>query len=110
MIPGLAGPPFPSKAIKGSIVAVASLENHTVPVVVGTCAIDVSSLQKTQGVKGHAVETVHWAGDELWDWSTTGKPGIVIPEELEGWNGDGDNALGKDVNDGTLKMMKSTVE
>ena len=99
MIPGLVGPPFPAKATKGSIVAVASLENHTVPVVVGTCAIDVSSLQQTHGVKGHAVQTLHWAGDELWDWSTTGKPGTVIPEELEAWNGNGDNALGRDVND-----------
>lgn len=97
MIPGLAGPPFPSKATRGSIVAVASLENYTVPVVVGTCVIDVSSLQQTQGAKGHAVETLHWAGDELWDWSTTGRPGSVIPEELEGWDAL-DNTLAKDVN------------
>ncbi|KAF2710801.1 hypothetical protein K504DRAFT_500748 [Pleomassaria siparia CBS 279.74] len=89
MTPGLQrGPPFPKKATKGAIVAIASLESPTVPMAVGTCEIDVSSLQKVQGVKGHAVETFHWAGDEIWSWSTGGNPGIAPPEYLEGWDED----------------------
>ncbi|KAI9836260.1 MAG: hypothetical protein M1819_001597 [Sarea resinae] len=86
MTPGLAGPPFPSGATKDSIVAVASLENPSVPKFVGVCEIDVSSLQAVQGVKGHAVRGIHWDGDELWAWSTAGKPGGIAPPHIEGWD------------------------
>ena len=92
MTPGLAGPPFPAKAKKGAIVTVASLENPSVPVAVGTCEIDVSALQRVQGAKGHAVGTFHWAGDEIWSWSTSGKPGKDPPEEIEGWDVQEDDA------------------
>lgn len=85
MTPGLAGPPFPSKAKQGCLVCIASLDSPSVPVAVGTCVIDVSALQKTQGEKGHAVETFHFAGDELWDWSTSGKTGSEPPEEIPEW-------------------------
>lgn len=85
MTPGLAGPPFPDRAKKDAIVAVADLDSPSVPVAIGTCSIDISVLRSTAGVKGVAVETMHWAGDELWDWSTSGKPGIAAPESLEGW-------------------------
>lgn len=86
MTPGLQnGPPFPQKAKKGAVVAVASLENPTVPVAVGVCEIDVSALQQVQGLKGHAVRSVHWAGDEIWAWSTSGKEGTPPPEHLDGW-------------------------
>jgi translation initiation factor 2D len=53
---------------------------------VGTCEIDVSALDNVRGAKGHAVQTFHWAGDELWSWSTTGKPGINPPLTLEAWD------------------------
>lgn len=87
MTPGLQrGPPFPEKAKKGAIVAVASLENPTVPMAVGTCEIDVSALENVRGAKGHAVQTFHWAGDELWSWSSTGKSGIEPPAALEAWD------------------------
>lgn len=87
MTPGLQrGPPFPRKATNGAVVAIASLEAPTVPMAVGTCLIDVSSLGSTQGAKGHAVETFHWAGDELWSWSTGNKPGRDPPVLLEGWD------------------------
>ncbi|OCL14419.1 hypothetical protein AOQ84DRAFT_308906, partial [Glonium stellatum] len=87
MTPGLQrGPPFPAKAKKGAIVAVASLESPTVPMAVGTCEIDVSALGDVRGVKGHAVQTFHWAGDEIWSWSTSAKPGGDPPEYLEGWD------------------------
>jgi translation initiation factor 2D len=87
MTPGLQrGPPFPQKATKGAIVAVASLEAPTVPMAVGTCEIDVSALQQVQGVKGQAVSTFHWAGDELWSWSSTGKPGSEPPDALPAWD------------------------
>jgi translation initiation factor 2D len=87
MTPGLQrGPPFPEKAKKGAIVAIASLEAPTVPMAVGTCEIDISSLENVRGAKGHAVQTFHWAGDEVWSWSTTGKPGIDPPEALEAWD------------------------
>lgn len=85
MTPGLAGPPFPSKATKGSMVAIASIENSSVPMVVGSCEIDVSSLGSVKGAKGHAVQTAHWCGDELWAWSTSGRPGLSAPERLDGW-------------------------
>jgi translation initiation factor 2D len=91
MTPGLQrGPPFPKKATKGAIVAIASLESPTVPMAVGTCEIDVSSLEKVQGMKGAAVSTFHWAGDELWSWSSAGKLGINPPEHLEGWDDEKD--------------------
>ncbi|KAI9703941.1 MAG: hypothetical protein M1820_005723 [Bogoriella megaspora] len=85
MTPGLAGPPFPARAKKGSLVAVASLEKPSVPMVVGICEVDISSLEIVEGTKGHAVQTAHWCGDELWAWSANGKPGGQAPEELEGW-------------------------
>src|SRR5690242_18506396 len=87
MTPGLQrGPPFPKEATKGAVVAIASLEAPTVPMAVGTCLIDVSSLGSTQGMKGHAVETFHWAGDELWSWGTGNKPGRDAPASIEGWD------------------------
>ncbi|KAK4633928.1 Translation machinery-associated protein 64 [Fulvia fulva] len=86
MTPGLAGgPPFPPNAKKGAIVAVASTDNPSVPVAVGVCEIDVSALERVQGAKGHAVENMHWAGDELWNYSTGSKPGQEPPEEIDGW-------------------------
>ncbi|KAK8249449.1 hypothetical protein IWZ00DRAFT_271659 [Phyllosticta capitalensis] len=86
MTPGLQnGPPFPDKAKKGAAVAVASVESPTVPMAVGVCEIDVSALQDVRGAKGHAVKMIHWAGDELWSWSTGGKPGISPPDRVEGW-------------------------
>lgn len=95
MTPGLAGPPFPSKAKKGAVVCIASTDSPTVPLVVGICNFDISDLHTVQGAKGHAVETLHWSGDELWLWSTNGRPGIRPPESLGGWqddDGEGDLA------------------
>ena len=93
MTPGLArGPPFPVKATKDSIVAIASLDKPSVPIVVGTCEIDIASLQQVQGSKGHAVRGEHWDGDELWAWSSAGKPGRSAPEHIEGWDADTTNA------------------
>ena len=93
MTPGLArGPPFPSKATKNAIVAVASLERPSVPVVVGICEIDVASLNQVQGAKGHAVRGEHWDGDEIWAWSSGGKPGGGAPESIDGWDVDDNNA------------------
>lgn len=87
MTPGLSrGPPFPSRATKGSIVAIASLERPSVPEVVGVCEIDVASLQKVQGAKGHAVRGQHWTRDELWAWSQGGKSGGNVPDAIEGWD------------------------
>ncbi|KAL8669526.1 MAG: hypothetical protein Q9168_005886 [Polycauliona sp. 1 TL-2023] len=87
MTPGLArGPPFPPKTTKGSVVAIASLERPSVPMVVGVCEIDVASLQKVLGVKGHAVRGEHWDGDELWAWSQGGTGGGDAPEKIEGWD------------------------
>jgi translation initiation factor 2D len=86
MTPGLAaGPPFPPKARKNVIVAIASTERPTVPVAMGVCEIDVSALDKVQGAKGHAVENMHWAGDELWSYSVASRPGQPPPEEIAGW-------------------------
>lgn len=86
MTPGLFnGPPFPEKATKGAIVAVASLEKPSVPTFVGVCEIDISKLQNVQGAKGHAVKGVQWEGDELWSWSSTGLSGQPSPEQLDGW-------------------------
>ncbi|KAI5207697.1 hypothetical protein AUEXF2481DRAFT_26481 [Aureobasidium subglaciale EXF-2481] len=86
MTPGLAnGPPFNSRAIKGAVVAIASLEQPSVPVAVGACLIDVSALGAVQGSRGHAVQTMHWAGDEIWAYSNSNKPGLATPESLDGW-------------------------
>lgn len=90
MTPGLAGPPFPSKATKGAVVAVASLEKPSVPMVVGICEIDIASLQSVQGAKGHAVKGQHWAGDEIWAWSPSGKSGGDAPDQIDGWDVDED--------------------
>jgi translation initiation factor 2D len=86
MTPGLAGgPPFRAKARKDAIVGIASLEAPSVPLVIGCCEIDVSTLGQVQGARGHAVQTVSWFGDELWAWSSTGKPGRDAPDTLDGW-------------------------
>ena len=86
MTPGLAGgPPFPEKAKKGAVVAVASTDRPSVPVMVGWCEIDVSALDKVQGSKGHAVRNMHWAGDEAWSYGASGKAGKLAPEEIDGW-------------------------
>ena len=105
MTPGLArGPPFPPKATKGSVVAIASLERPSVPLVVGVCEIDVASLQKVVGAKGHAVRCEHWDGDELWAWSQGGTGGGDAPKEIDGWdihrNG---SSLEEMLNDATLE-------
>ena len=94
MKPGLAGPPFPERAKQGATVAIASLERPSVPVAVGTCLIDVSALQSVRGAKGHAVQTMHWAGDEIWSYSNSGKPGMDPPEELPGWISTDDDVKG----------------
>lgn len=87
MTPGLVGgPPWPENAKTGAVVAVASLERPTVPVWVGTCKIDVSSLGRVQGAKGAAVEGVHWEGDELWGWSQFGSSGRPAPASIDGWD------------------------
>jgi len=92
MTPGLTrGPPFPAKATKGAIVAVASVQRPSVPQWVGTCEIDVASLQQVQGAKGHAVRGQHWAGDEIWAWSPLGKAGEVSPEQIDGWDASKDS-------------------
>jgi translation initiation factor 2D len=91
MTPGLQrGPPFPKKATKGAIVAIASLEAPTVPMAVGTCEIDVSALGRVQGMKGQAISTFHWAGDELWSWSSTGASGGEPPDLIQGWDDEED--------------------
>lgn len=87
MTPGLANePPFPPRAVKGAVVAVASVDRHTVPSFVGICEIDVSALGEVQGTKGHAVRGLHWEGDELWAWSSSPRPGRPAPEYLQGWD------------------------
>ncbi|KAL5342366.1 hypothetical protein BJX70DRAFT_356572 [Aspergillus crustosus] len=87
MTPGLANdPPFPERAVKGAVIAVASLDRETVPLFVGVCEIDVSALGEVQGTKGHAVRGIHWEGDELWTWSPSSRPGASAPEYLEGWD------------------------
>ncbi|KAF3397856.1 Translation machinery-associated protein 64 [Penicillium rolfsii] len=87
MTPGLANePPFPERAIKGAVVAVAGLDRHTVPLFVGICEIDVSALGEVQGTKGHAVRGLHWEGDELWAWSSSSRPGRPAPDYLKGWD------------------------
>lgn len=87
MTPGLGhGPPFPPSAVKEAIVAVASLEDPSVPLMVGVCEIDVASLTNVRGEKGRAVSGFHWQGDELWNWSLGGKAGSPPPSHLPGWN------------------------
>ncbi|KAI9774959.1 MAG: hypothetical protein M1840_000175 [Geoglossum simile] len=87
MTPGLArGPPFPLTANKGSVVAIASLNTPSVPMVVGVCEINVSELKAVTGGKGRAVRGMHWYGDELWAWSAGGKGGGDRPATLEGWD------------------------
>lgn len=86
MTPGLAlGPPFPARAKKGAVAAIASTERPSVPIAVGWCEIDVGTLEKAQGAKGHAVRNMHWAGDEAWDYGASGRPGQEPPEVIEGW-------------------------
>ena len=86
MTPGLAGgPPFPTRAIKNAVVAIASVQSPSVPKVVGVCEIDVSSLEQVAGAKGHAVRSEHWEGDEAWSWSSNDRPGAPSPERIKEW-------------------------
>ena len=99
MTPGLArGPPFPETAVRDAVVAVASLERPSVPMFVGICEIDISTLGRVQGAKGHAVRGVHWCGDEIWSWGQGGKHGSDSPEQIEGWD-DGEGTLNEDMAD-----------
>ncbi|QSS49461.1 translation machinery-associated protein [Histoplasma capsulatum var. duboisii H88] len=110
MTPGLAnGPPFPARAVKGEIVAVASLAKPSVPTFVGVCEIDVAALEQVRGVKGHAVRGVTWEGDELWNWGSIGKPGQQSPEHIDGWMGDGD-AVEKGLEELTMEDGKGEVD
>ena len=87
MTPGLTrGPPFPPKATKNAIVAVAGLGRPGVPAFVGVCELDISALGSVQGAKGHAVKGVHWDGDEIWAWSQSGIGGREAPENIDGWD------------------------
>jgi len=101
MTPGvIGGPPFPKKATKGAIVAIAGHIHPSVPMVVGTCEIDVSMLLETQGAKGRAVQTVHWSGDEIWSWDASGNPGKAPPDHIDGWLEEDDiEELRKDAED-----------
>ncbi|EFQ98765.1 translation machinery-associated protein 64 [Nannizzia gypsea CBS 118893] len=93
MTPGLTnGPPFPKGAVKGSVVAVSSLDKPSVPTFVGVCEIDVAGLTQVQGAKGHAVRGIQWEGDELWGWGSAGKPGQPSPDHLDGWIGETEEA------------------
>lgn len=86
MTPGLVGgPPWPEGAKEGAVVAVAGLEKPSVPIWVGICKIDISSLGSVRGAKGAAVEGVHWEGDEIWNWSQTGSGGRAAPARIEDW-------------------------
>lgn len=91
MVPGLVkakSSTWDNRASTGAVVAVAGLDNDTVPVWVGTCQIDVRSLpDDLRGQKGAAVKALHWAGDECWNWKSLGSGGIEPPSNLEGWNG-----------------------
>ncbi|KAL5121449.1 hypothetical protein ACEQ8H_000521 [Pleosporales sp. CAS-2024a] len=108
MIPGLQrGPPFPAKATKGAVVAIASLEAPTIPMAVGTCEIDVSALGNVQGMKGQAVSIFHWAGDELYDWGSTGPEGSDPPDIIQGWDDepDEDATVGLDDHEGGVTLV-----
>ncbi|KAL2359089.1 hypothetical protein RJZ56_008079 [Blastomyces dermatitidis] len=110
MTPGLAnGPPFPERAVKGEIVAVASLAKPSVPTFVGVCEIDVAGLGQVQGAKGHAVKGVTWEGDELWSWGTLGRPGQPSPEHIDGWLDDG-TRVEKDFEELRLEDEKGDVD
>ncbi|KKK20037.1 RNA binding protein [Aspergillus ochraceoroseus] len=96
MTPGLANePPFPERAVKDAVVAVASLDRETVPLFVGICEIDISALTEVRGTKGHAVRGLHWEGDELWAWSPSSRPGQPAPEYIQGWSDEEEDGEGE---------------
>ncbi|RSL98984.1 hypothetical protein CEP52_009973 [Fusarium oligoseptatum] len=91
MIPGLIKAPsaeWDSRAITGSVVAVAGMQKDTVPLWIGTCQVDICKLPPSvRGQKGVAVKALHWAGDECWSWRPLGSGGQAPPESLDGWPG-----------------------
>ncbi|CAN8101553.1 unnamed protein product [Discula destructiva] len=92
MIPGLfkaRGAQWDSRAIKGSVVAVAGITRDTVPLWVGTCEVDISQLgDDSRTHKGVAAKGLHWEGDEIWNWSTVaGAGGRASPATVDGWPG-----------------------
>lgn len=104
MTPGLANdPPFPERAVKDAVVAVASLDRETVPLFLGICEIDISKLGEVQGTKGHAVRGLHWEGDELWAWSSSSRPGRPAPEYLKGWDDEDTENVDEAVGELTLE-------
>ncbi|KAF5024470.1 hypothetical protein F66182_3410 [Fusarium sp. NRRL 66182] len=91
MVPGLVkahNASWDSRASTGSVVAVAGLQNDTVPVWVGSCQTDIRNLPNdVRGLKGSAVKALHWVGDECWSWRALGSGGLEPPSALEGWTG-----------------------
>lgn len=105
MTPGLANePPFPERAVKGAVAAVAGVDRYTVPLWVGVCEIDVSALGEVQGTRGHAVKGLHWEGDELWAWSSSSRPGQPAPEYLQGWDVEAEGEAGDGVDQGVSEL------
>lgn len=80
MVPGLIGPPFPDAAKKGKLVAIASSESPSVPLVVGVCEVDVCGLTRVVGEMGRAVRVVHWVGDEIFNY---GGHGGIVPDNID---------------------------
>ncbi|KAL7270727.1 hypothetical protein RUND412_006553 [Rhizina undulata] len=93
MVPGLIGPPFPRTAKEGRLVAIASSESPTVPLAVGVCELDISTLHHVVGEKGKAVRIVHWVGDEIYNY---GGAGGKVPEFLK-WGNEEDEDLDEDL-------------
>ena len=83
MAPGLIGPPFSTRAMKGCLVAVGDYQSPTVPIAVGILEMDLSEIQDVRDVKGKAVKILHWVDDELWK---LGGDGGNIPDNIEGKN------------------------
>lgn len=95
MVPGLAGgPPFPAGAKKGAVVAIASADRPSVPVVVGVCSLDVCALGSVQGEKGIAVEVLGWVGDEI-SGNEAGKLGVKVPDAIDAWLADDEESVGE---------------
>lgn len=79
MIPGVVPSPTLPTLSKGQLVAITQYKSGT-PLIVGSMAVDGTSLKEDEDQKGKAVVTLHAMGDALWALGSKREPPNIAVE------------------------------